>query len=56
MFEVIDLSPKQFGHHVTTRFKKIRELRGLRTDEVISYYFHMMSGELPNKQAYLRQL
>jgi hypothetical protein len=56
MFEVIDLSPKQFSHDVNTPFKKIQELRGLRNDEVISYYFHMMSGELPNKQAYLRQL
>lgn len=41
---------------MNTPFKKIQELRGLRNDEVISYYFSRMQSAAQNRQAYLKQL
>ena len=56
MVEVIDLSAKAYVADVNTPFKKVQELRGLRNDEVISYYFTKMQTATQNRQAYLKQL
>jgi hypothetical protein len=41
--QVIELNPKSFTTDANTPFKKVQELRGLRNDEVISYYFTKMA-------------
>jgi hypothetical protein len=41
---------------MNTPFKKVQEMRGLRNDEVISYYFTKMATAAQNRQAYVKQL